>query len=560
MASVSLYRDWRPQSFADVVGQGSIVKALENSLDHRRISHAYLFTGPRGTGKTSVARILAKGLNCQFGPTSTPCGECEECRGIREGTSLNVVEIDGASNRGIDDVRELRSQVQFTPINASYKVYIIDEVHMLTTEAFNALLKTLEEPPGHVVFIFATTDPHRVPPTILSRVQRYDFTRFSEQAIVERLDVVAQGAKIEVEQEALPLIAQHAAGGMRDALGILEKCAAFAVPVTSAAVAEVLGVAPQEQVDLFAGHLVTNAKPEALQIIDDLYSQGRDLNQFALTVIAKLRQETLAKTIEDEQIGLLAIQQLSETVREMRYAPDPRISLELAVFKIATPKQDFQSPDLGQLEGKIRALEMQIAKLQTQMSGPKDGETTTASDAKPVKRQVPTASDEERSAFAVEIWPDYLKGLRDERLMQCEAFLKEGTPIGIEDSHVVIAFPRDRGFHKASIEQDSHREPAERVFSKLMAKQVRFKCVYLDEIESVPKQQVPEKSPPEKKIQRQAKPKSDVPMIQGNDPRAEASSGPKEDSKAKDKAAEDFLKASMETFGGRIITRPKEKE
>ena len=189
MAYVTLYRKWRPQSFADVVGQDSIVTALKNSLDMGRISHAYLFAGPRGTGKTTLARILAKGLNCQQGPTSTPCGTCAECEAIAAGTSLNVVEIDGASNRRIEDVRELRGQVEFTPINARYKVYIIDEVHMLTTEAFNALLKTLEEPPAHVVFIFATTDPNRMLATILSRVQRYDFGRFSLQDIVSQLGV-----------------------------------------------------------------------------------------------------------------------------------------------------------------------------------------------------------------------------------------------------------------------------------------------------------------------------------------------------------------------------------
>lgn len=559
MASVSLYRNWRPETFAEVVGQDNIVKALENSLENRRISHAYLFTGPRGTGKTSVARILAKGLNCQLGPTSAPCGTCEECARIKTSTSLNVVEIDGASNRGIDDVRELRSQVQFTPINASYKVYIIDEVHMLTTEAFNALLKTLEEPPKHVVFIFATTDPHRLPPTILSRVQRYDFVRFSEQAIVDRLSVVAQGARIEVEPEALPLIAQHAAGGMRDALGILEKCAAFATPVTADAVAEVLGVAPQEQVDLFARHIVVNAKLEALQIIDDLYNQGRDLNQFALTVIAKLRQEILEKTMQNEQAGLFAIQQLSETVREMRFAPDPRISLELAVFKIATPKKtDSRSSDLDQLEGKVRALEKQIAKLQTQVSRPKEGESAAASTAKTVKKQNPSANDEEGSAFVIEIWSDYLKGLRDERLMQCEAFLKEGTPIGLEDGHVVLAFPRDRGFHKASIEQDSHRDPAERVLSKLMGKQIRFKCVYQDEVASVPKAQTSDRSPAgKKKMQEESKLKESD--IEGDNLKSEAAFRSEEGSKPEDIAAEDFLKASMETFGGRIIAKPKER-
>lgn len=210
MSYLALYRKWRPADFSDVVGQDNIVKTLSNALDSGRVSHAYLFAGPRGIGKTTVARILAKGLNCQEGPTATPCGQCEECVGIAAGTSLNVIEIDGASNRGINDVRELRGQVQYTPVNARYKVYIIDEVHMLTTDAFNALLKTLEEPPAHVIFIFATTDPDKLPATILSRVQRFDFQRFSEEAVAARLQTVADGEGFKYSQEALTLIARHA--------------------------------------------------------------------------------------------------------------------------------------------------------------------------------------------------------------------------------------------------------------------------------------------------------------------------------------------------------------
>ena len=218
MAYVALYRSWRPRDFSEIVGQDHIKTALTNALETGRISHAYLFTGPRGTGKTSTARILAKALNCEKGPTIHPCNACTECREISEGTSADVIEIDAASNRGIDEIRQLRDQVHFAPVSGRYKIYIIDEVHMITPEAFNALLKTLEEPPEHVIFIMATTEPQKVPVTIQSRVQRYDFRRVSVDEIASHLAKVARGSQIEADPEALRLIAIQADGGLRDAV------------------------------------------------------------------------------------------------------------------------------------------------------------------------------------------------------------------------------------------------------------------------------------------------------------------------------------------------------
>ncbi|MGE5483262.1 MAG: DNA polymerase III subunit gamma/tau [Bacteroidota bacterium] len=227
MAYLSLYRRWRPQTFAQVVGQQHVVRTLQNALRTKHVAHAYLFAGPRGTGKTSIARLLAKGLNCAKGVTPEPCLECESCRRIADGTSLDCLEIDGASNRGIDEVRELRERSKFAPQEGPYKVYIIDEVHMLTTEAFNALLKTLEEPPEHVVFVLATTEAHKVPATILSRCQRFDFHRFGEELVAEHLARVCQAEGIQATPAALRLLARHAEGGMRDALSLLEQCVAY---------------------------------------------------------------------------------------------------------------------------------------------------------------------------------------------------------------------------------------------------------------------------------------------------------------------------------------------
>ena len=228
MAYVALYRKWRPKTFSDLVGQEHVSRTLSQAIETGRVGHAYLFSGPRGTGKTSTAKILAKALNCEQGPTTEPCNECESCRRVNDGTSMDVFEIDAASNRGIDEIRDLRETVKFAPANGKYKVYIIDEVHMLTSEAFNALLKTLEEPPERVVFILATTEVHKVPATIQSRCQRYDFKRIAVREIAERLRYVAENSEIKAEDAALALIARESAGGMRDALSTLDQCASLA--------------------------------------------------------------------------------------------------------------------------------------------------------------------------------------------------------------------------------------------------------------------------------------------------------------------------------------------
>ena len=295
MAYVALYRKWRPQGFDALVGQEAVRTALTNALETGRIAHAYLFAGPRGTGKTSTAKILAKAVNCEHGPTPNPCNECRNCVRINDGTSMDVFEIDAASNRGIDEIRDLREKVAFAPVSGRYKVYIIDEVHMLTTEAFNALLKTLEEPPPHVIFILATTEPHKIPATIHSRCQRFDFRRVTDADIVKRLREVADGSGIAADDDALQLIAVQADGGMRDALSLLDQCGVMAERVTAETVRSVLGIVGREALRELVKAIGEGQVPKTLEFLETLLAGGKDVKQIITELAEYLRAVLLYK-------------------------------------------------------------------------------------------------------------------------------------------------------------------------------------------------------------------------------------------------------------------------
>ena len=365
MSYQALYRKWRPQVFADVKGQDHIVKTLQNQIGSGRIGHAYLFCGTRGTGKTTVAKILARAVNCEHPVDGSPCGECPSCRQIAAGTSLNVVEIDAASNNGVENIREIREQVQYPPTEGKYRVYIIDEVHMLSTGAFNALLKTLEEPPSYVIFILATTEVHKIPITVLSRCQRYDFRRITLDTITARLKELTEAENMPVEDKALRYVAKAGDGSMRDALSLLDQCAAFhfGETLTYEHVLDVLGAVDNSVFrDLF--HAIReNRTKDCILKLDEMVVQGRELSQFVVDFIWFLRNLLLLKTADDaedlldmsednlaqmredaalvdENTLMRYIRVFSELSNQIRFANQKRVLIELAFIKLTKPEME----------------------------------------------------------------------------------------------------------------------------------------------------------------------------------------------------------------------------
>ncbi len=371
-----LYRKYRPQFFADVVGQPQVTVTLKNELMRGRIAHAYLFTGSRGTGKTTCAKILARAVNCLHPKDGDPCGECEVCRGLEEGSILDVVEIDAASNNGVDSIRSLIEESNFTPTTAKYRVYIIDEVHMLSIAAFNALLKTLEEPPPHVIFILATTEVHKLLPTILSRCQRFDFRRIAPEDIAERLEDVASKEDAQLDQDAALLIARIADGALRDALSLLDQCLGRDRHVTLDVVNQTAGVAARDYLASLAQDIVEQNPAHALEAIDGLHRESKDMNRLCEEMAEYFRGLMLIKTMKDasrlvlcspQELELMTSQALSmnlsailhgldtfeETLHKMRYA-NQRAELEMAFVKLCNPQLDT-SPEA--LLRRLEALE-----------------------------------------------------------------------------------------------------------------------------------------------------------------------------------------------------------
>lgn len=379
MAYQALYRSYRPQDFKSVAGQRHVVTTLQNAIKLNKVAHAYLFSGPRGTGKTSMAKIMAKALNCVHGPTTEPCNECEICKGITKGTISDIVEIDAASNNGVDEIRDLRDKVKYLPSECRYKVYIIDEVHMLSQGAFNALLKTLEEPPSHVIFILATTEPHKIPATILSRCQRFDFQSLDKADIVERLQYVLNAENIKATPEAVDLIAESSEGGMRDALSLLDQSISYSTDdvISEDDVLAVSGnISSQIILHMLKEALESNSA-DVLKSLGEIISDGKEIPRIINDVIIFLRDALLAKIgssnslksaykTEEYQVFLAKISNeiiykwldiLNDTLNNIKFTTQKRAYLELGLLKMA----DGHLNDYASLLGRVEALERQIA-------------------------------------------------------------------------------------------------------------------------------------------------------------------------------------------------------
>ena len=382
MSYTALYRKFRPDTFEDVKGQDHIVKTLRNQIKADRIGHAYLFCGTRGTGKTTVAKILARAVNCEHPVDGNPCNECASCRAIASGASMNVIEIDAASNNGVDNIREIREEVAYPPTEGRYKVYIIDEVHMLSIGAFNALLKTLEEPPSYVIFILATTEAHKIPVTILSRCQRYDFRRISQETILKRLEDLMEKEQVDAEEKALRYVAKKGDGSMRDSLSLLDQCIAFYLgeKLTYDRVLEVLGAVDTDVFSELLRLVLAEQITDAIALLDRLILDGRDLTQFVNDFTWYLRNLMLLKASDDmedildistENLAQLRkeaamirndtlmrfIRIFSELANSIRYSVNKRVMLEMALIKLCKP--EAEKDELSLIE-RIRKLERMI--------------------------------------------------------------------------------------------------------------------------------------------------------------------------------------------------------
>ncbi|MFD0674511.1 DNA polymerase III subunit gamma/tau [Cohnella sp. GCM10027633] len=537
MAHLALYRAWRPQTFQDMVGQQHIVQTLQNAIRENRLSHAYLFSGPRGTGKTSAAKILSKAVNCERGPATEPCNECSACQRITSGSVMDVVEIDAASNRGVEEIRDIRDKVKYSPTEVRRKVYIIDEVHMLTTEAFNALLKTLEEPPGHVMFVLATTEPHRLPPTIISRCQRFDFRRVSLEEQTGRLREICGEESISAEEEALKYIARLSDGGMRDALSLLDQISSFTGgQVTLAQAVDATGGLPSEQFARLAEAIRDADASAVLREIDEMMRAGKSadkcleqlMHYFRDMLLAQLAPEATGSSGRIADPGELRkmadgfsrerlfaiIDLLNRYQGEMKYAAHPQTMFEIALLKLCAEPSSVsagggRSADAAgeargdggaAARGELQQLRQQIAGLESKLNAALSGGGISASGAagqagggggRPgaggaTSAQRPAATPRARVKLTgfVEAhgaagpilakWPQILQRVKEERVT-VHAWLVDGEPVSYADGSLLVAFRNT--IHRETTERPANKSMIEGVIGSMIGQPTQLLTV-----------------------------------------------------------------------------------
>ncbi|MEK5478974.1 DNA polymerase III subunit gamma/tau [Paenibacillus sp. FSL R5-0407] len=536
MEHIALYRAWRPQSFQDMVGQQHIIRTLQNAIRENRLSHAYLFSGPRGTGKTTAAKLLAKAVNCEKGPAPEPCNECDACRRITAGAVMDVLEIDAASNRGVDEIRDLREKVKYAPTEVRQKVYIIDEVHMLTTEAFNALLKTLEEPPPHVMFILATTEPHRLPATVISRCQRFDFRRVSLDEQTQRLRVICEQEGIAAEEEAIEYIARLSDGGMRDALSILDQISSFSDGrVSYQQVLDMTGGIPSKQFAALATTILEDDIGGMLQMIEGFMQEGKSADKCMENLLYYFRDLLMIKMVpEADKLTerVLDAQDFKDTARlfsrsqlfriidtlnhyqtEMKYAAQPQTLFEVALLKLCSlPKEDGsvresvtqseESPahaagasasEVQQLRGQLAELERKLEQaLQgglssagADRSGNSGGRPATRSQAPRISSaaKLPSGLDRyvaqrnSQEFMAVQgKWNQILQAVKDAKVT-IHAWFVNGEPVSVSEDAVLVAFKND--IHRETTEKPANKQLIEQVMERQLGHPCRLVTMML---------------------------------------------------------------------------------
>ena len=500
MSYTSLYRKFRPIGFEDVKGQGHIVKTLQNQITSGRVGHAYLFCGTRGTGKTTIAKILARAVNCEHPVDGSPCNECAVCKSILNNTSMNVIEIDAASNNGVDNIREIIDEVQYSPTEGKYKVYIIDEVHMLSAGAFNALLKTLEEPPSYVIFILATTEVHKIPITILSRCQRYDFRRISIDTIADRMAELMEEEKVEVEPKALRYVAKAADGSMRDGLSLLDQCIAFnyGEVLTYDKVLEVLGAVDVEVFQQLLLDILNRQVVSCMELIEELVIKGRELGQFVVDFTWYLRNLMLLKTSEhaedmievstenyaqmkqvSEEVELDTLMRyiriFSELANQIKYASQKRVLVEVACIKLCKPEMET---NYDSLIDRLRVLEEKLEQgvVVTGQQPSSNGGVISAAVEAPVEQQkvLVEALPEDVKKIAAN-WNQILNMVDGAVRMM----LLSAKPTVNESNQLVLAFTQE--LDRAYVENEQTMEHIKQVIGEITGKEVDIKTKIVSE-------------------------------------------------------------------------------